>query len=298
MLAVAQPGVLADRQTLRAALRVTLIKDRRDDELFDELFTAFFSLRPVAGPAGEHGHSHAHDDVADTGELESVTVSEGPSELPQQGHSHGKPADIRDYFRQEDLAQQYNLHQEANKIDLASVTDEIVLSNQGADGARDAGASVQLETDRLHGAGLPGQLAPATGHRVDTALTVAQQEVLLGWLGTADADIDEQALAMLRRQLAGVIADLPELLRRYLDKLAGAVVESRVAERGRIESVDEQERAQLEEALRRLARQLHGAGPAVSATRSAAGSTRAAPCAQTCATRASRSSRSPPAVPR
>ena len=258
MLAAAQPGVLADRPTLRAALRVTLIKDRRDDELFDELFTAFFSLRPVAGPAGQHGHSHAHDDLADTGELESFTVSDEPSELPQQGHSHGKPADIRDYFRQEDLAQQYNLHQEANKIDLASVTDEIVLSKEGADGARDAGASVQLETNRLHNPGLPGQLAPATGHRVDTALTVAQQEVLLGWL-EADEDIDEQALALLRRQLAGVIDDLPELLRRYLDKLAGADVEARIAERARIESVDERERADLEEALRRLARQLRGA---------------------------------------
>src|SRR5258708_15880784 len=258
MLAAAQPGGLADRQTLRAALRVTLIKDRRDDELFDELFTLFFSLRPVTGPVDEHDHGHEHDDLADTGELESFTVSEEPSELPQQGHSHGKPADIRDYFRQEDLAQQYNLHQEANKIDLASVTDEIVLSKDGADGARDAGASVQLETDRLHNPGLPGQLAAATGHRIDTALSVAQQEVLLGWLEAAE-EIDEQALAMLRRQLAGVIADLPELLRRYLDKLAGAVVEARIADRARIESVDERERAELEEALRRLARQLRGA---------------------------------------
>ena len=258
MLAAAQPGVLADRDTLRAALHVTLIKDRRDDELFDELFTAFFSLRRVSGPSGGRGHSHEHDDLADTGELESFTVSEEPSELPQQGHSHGKPADIRDFFRQEDLAQQYNLHQEANKIDLASVTDEIVLSKEGADGARDAGASVQLETNRLHNPGLPGQLAPATGHRVDTALTVAQQEVLLGWL-EADEDIDEQALALLRRQLAGVIDDLPELLRRYLDKLAGADVEARIAERAWIESVDERERADLEEALRRLARQLRGA---------------------------------------
>ena len=258
MLAAAQPGALADRDTLRAALHVTLIKDRRDDEFFDELFTAFFSLRQVPGPSRGHGHSHEHDDLADIGELESFTVSDESSQLPQQGHSHGKPSDIRDFFHQEDLAQQYNLHQEANRIDLASVTDEIVLSKEGADGARDAGASVQLETDRLHNPGLPGQLAPATGHRVDTALTVAQQEVLLGWL-KADEDIDEQALAMLRRQLAGVIDDLPELLRRYLDKLAGAAVELRIAERGRIESVDEQERAQLEEALRRLARQLHGA---------------------------------------
>ena len=60
------------------------------------------------------------------------------------------------------------MHQEANKIDLASVTDEIVLSKEGVDSARDAGAWVQLETDRLHNPGLPGQLAPATGHRAST----------------------------------------------------------------------------------------------------------------------------------
>jgi len=259
MLAAAQPGVLADRPTLRAALRMTLIKDRRDDELFDELFTLFFSLRPAAGPAGEHDLGHEHDDLADTGQLESFTVSETPSELPQQGHSHGRPADIRDYFRPEDLAQRYSLHQEANKIDLASATDQIVLSKDGADGAREAGASVQLETDRLHNPGLPGQLAPPTGHRVDTALTVAQQETMLGWLEAAVEEIDEQRLVALRRRLAGVIADLPELLRRYLDQLADAVVEARMADRARIETVDERERADLEEALRRLARRLRGA---------------------------------------
>ena len=259
MLAAAQPGVLADRPTLRAALRMTLIKDRRDDELFDELFTLFFSLRPAAGPAGEHDHGHEHDDLADTGQLESFTVSETPSELPQQGHSHGRPADIRDYFRPEDLAQRYSLHQEANKIDLASATDQIVLSKDGADGAREAGASVQLETDRLHNPGLPGQLAPPTGHRVDTALTVAQQETMLGWLEAAVEEIDEQRLVALRRRLAGVIADLPDLLRRYLNQLADAVVEARMADRARIETVDERERADLEEALRRLARRLRGA---------------------------------------
>ncbi|MGO9296079.1 MAG: VWA domain-containing protein [Streptosporangiaceae bacterium] len=259
MLAAAQPGVLADAGTLRAALRVTLIKDRRDDEMFDELFTAFFSLRKVAGPGGEHEHSHAHDDLSDTGELESFTISEQPSDTPQQGHSHGKPDDIRDFFRPEDLAQQYNLHQEANKIDLASVTDEIVLSTDAADPARGAGASVQLETSRLHNPGLPGQLAPPTGQRIDTALTVAQQETLLGWLDRPDDNLDEAELGALRRQLAGVIADLPELLRRYLDRLADAVLEGRVAARARTESVDERERADLEEALRRLARQLHGA---------------------------------------
>ncbi|POX38537.1 VWA domain-containing protein [Streptomyces sp. Ru73] len=264
MRCAAQPGVLADRETLREALRLSLVKDRRDDPVFDELFTAFFSLRPVAGRDDGHGHTHEHDDLTDTGALESFTVSEEPSPTPEQGHSHGKPADIRDYFDQRDLAEQYNLHQEANKIDLASMTDEIVLSQDGAGAGGDDVPSVQLETERLHGAGVPGELAAATGHRIDTELSVAQQDALLGWLaGGEDADeLDREALDALRRRLAGTLDNLPELLKRHLDRLAEletAAVEKRIAERARAERVDEDERAGLEEALHRVARSLTGA---------------------------------------
>lgn len=263
MRGAAQPGVLDQRETLREALRMTLVKDQRDDALFDDLFTAFFSLRPVDGKSDGHGHSHEHDDLADTGELESFTVSDEPSETPQQGHSHGKPSDIRDFFDQQDLAQQYNLHQEANKIDLASMTDEIVLSKDSATGGRDNVPSVQLETERLHGAGIPGQLAAAAGQPIDTALTVAQQDALLGWLADESDDPEVTDPGALRRQLAGVIDNLPELLKRHLDRLAEltsvAVEAAQMAERTRLETVDEEERDQLEEALRRVGRSLHGA---------------------------------------
>ncbi|MEV8596858.1 VWA domain-containing protein [Streptomyces sp. NPDC052012] len=259
MRGAAQPGVLGDRGTLREALRMTLVKDQRDDELFDELFTAFFSLRPVSGDGDGHGHGHEHDDLTDTGELESYTVSEEPAETPRQGHSHGKPSDIRDYFDQRDLAEQYNLHQEANKIDLASMTDEIVLSKDGGTDA--AGApSVQLETERLHGAGVPGRLAPGTGHRLGTDLTVARQDALLG-LRAASGDDPE--LTDAGRRLTGVIDGLPELLERHLARLAEleavAVESARIAGRARAESIDETEREQLEEALRRVGRTLSGA---------------------------------------
>ncbi|MFP1628523.1 VWA domain-containing protein [Streptomyces sp. 5K101] len=263
MRAAAQPGVLGGRATLREALRMTLVKDRRDEELFDELFSAFFSLRPVGPDPDGHGHGHEHDDLSDTGELESFTVSDEPSETPQQGHSHGKPSDIRDFFDQQDLAQRYNLHQEANKIDLAAMTDEIVLSKDGGTDGRDTGPSVQLETERLHGANVPGQLAAAAGHRVDTELTVAQQDALLGWLTDESDDPDDAELGALRRRLAGVIENLPELLRRHLDRLAElrslAVEFGRIAEHARVEAVDEDERTQLEEALRRVGRSLSGA---------------------------------------
>src|ERR687890_835416 len=92
MACAGQPGMLADKAHLKAALRVALIKDRRDEEVFDDVFDP------------------------------------------------------------EDLAQQYNLHQEANKIDLAAMTEEIVLSkdNQGVQGD---GNRVQIQTDRLSNAG-------------------------------------------------------------------------------------------------------------------------------------------------
>ncbi|MDQ1006207.1 uncharacterized protein with von Willebrand factor type A (vWA) domain [Streptomyces sp. V4I23] len=261
MRGAAQSGVLGRRETLREALRMTLVKDRRDHALFDELFTAFFSLRPVDGEPGGHGHSHEHDDLADTGELESFTVSDEPSDTPEQGHSHGKPSDIRDFFDQQDLAQQYNLHQEANKIDLASMTDEIVLSKEGGTDGRGNGPSVQLETERLHGAGIPGQLAAAAGKPIDSALTIAQKDALLDRL--ADESDDAPELDALRRQLAGLIEELPELLKRHLDRLAElrsvAVESARIEENARVETVDEDERNQLEEALRRVGRSLHGA---------------------------------------
>ncbi|TVT61204.1 VWA domain-containing protein [Amycolatopsis rhizosphaerae] len=260
MRAAAQPGVLAEKETLREALRMTLVKDRRDNEIFDEVFGAFFDLEPVVEAEAGHGHGHAHDELSDTGELESFTLSEEPSRTPEQGHSHGKPSDIRDFFDQQDLAQRFNLHQEANKIDLAAMTDEIVLSQDGR-GTGGEVPTVRLETSRLHNAGVPGRLAPATGHRLDVALTVAQEQALADWLAGDDHG-DEDGENPSSGQLAGVLANLPELLRRHLDRLAelaDAAVESRVVERARTEKVDERERAELEESLRRLAAGLDGA---------------------------------------
>ena len=161
MRAAAGPGALADRETLGCVLRVALVKDRRDRELFDELFDRYFRLEPVAAPV-RHAHSHGHEDLADQGTAESFTVSPEQSQTPQQGHSHGKPTDLRDYFRPEDLAVSYNLHQEANKIDLASMTDELVLAKERGRGPL-SGPRIQLDASRLHGAGPPGQLISRPG---------------------------------------------------------------------------------------------------------------------------------------
>jgi uncharacterized protein len=265
MRAAAAHGALADRESLRCVLRVALVKDRRDEELFDELFDRYFRLESVAA-AEQQGHNHAHDDLADTGTAESFTISPEASQTPQQGHSHGKPADIRDFFRQQDLATAYNLHQEASKIDLASMTDEIVLSKERGRTAF-SGPRVQLDTSRLHGGGLPGKLQSSPGTRLDADLTVAEEQALLDWLGDPDGDdpagdMPEEVRAALARGSGGEIANLSELLKRHLEALAAMdhrAIESPERPGVRTPAVGEAERRQLEETLRRLAKTMPGA---------------------------------------
>ncbi|MEP6817614.1 MAG: VWA domain-containing protein, partial [Marmoricola sp.] len=65
----------------------------------------------------------------------------------------------------------------------------------------------------------------------------------------------------LREALAPFLAGLPERLKEHLEKLMAMEheVEAREIAAARAETVDEHERAELEEALRRLLRSLHGA---------------------------------------
>ena len=264
MRCAGQPGVLTSRAVLRTALRVALVKDECDAPMFDEVFDAFFALVRVGKDDNGHGHSHAHDDLVDSGDLESFTLSDEPSETPEEGHEHGKPKSIRDYFKQEDLAQQYNLHQEANKIDLAALTDQIVFSNEST-GLDDDKYRVELSADRLHGAGPPGTLSSGTGTSVDASLTIAEQDALLAWLNEiddADAEGDESDAAALRRRLTGVLENLPQALKRHLEALLALenkIVEQREQREARVDRIAESERAELEDSLRRLSRSLHGA---------------------------------------
>ena len=264
--AAAQPGVLDDREVLRSALAVSLVKDRRDLAAFDRVFDRFFGLRAVVAEE-EAGHGHAHDDLSDEGELTEFTLSDEPGDRPQEGHSHGKPMDLHQFFRPEDMAQQYNLHQEANRLDMANLTDEIVLSDSARSNLDDA-ARVQLSTSRLHNPGAPGDLARRPGLQLETELSVAEEMALLAWLEESTDDVHEPddpdaaaSLAALREALRPFLESLPERLKHHLEQLLARdlEVEMREVAAARAEVVDEADRAALEESLRRLLRSLHGA---------------------------------------
>lgn len=262
MHAVAQAGVLGEREVLRSALTVSLVKDRRDLATFDRVFDLFFGLRPVF--VEDVGHGHSHDDLTDDGEVEQFTISDEPGDVPEDGHSHGKPDDIKEFFKPEDMAQQFNLHQEANKIDMAALTNEIVLSND-TDGNAGEAARVQISTQRMHNPGAPGDLITSPGMELDVELTVAQEMALLSWLDEALPDNDDEdrgaSLAALRAALAPLLTGLPERLKQHLEKLMQVEreIETREVQAAQTDQLLEHERAELEQALRRLLRSLHGA---------------------------------------
>ena len=255
--AVAAVG-LSRRDRVCLALEAALIKERRDAEVFAELFDLFFRLRPVDPVDHSHGHNHAHDDLQDTGQLHDFTLSESPSPEPQTGHSHDEPVDIREYFDEEDLASSYNMHQEANKIDLASMSDEIML-NADQTAEKDGLAGVQLETSRLHNAAAAKDLAPTSSTQVDVELTVAESLAL-------DQLLDQQDDSPLPEHLRGVdleglVADLPELLKKHLERFLALGLEVDSVEGVPVfrERISERERRDLEEVLAKLGRSVKGA---------------------------------------
>ena len=249
---------LRRREPVRLALEAALVKDVRDREVFAELFDLFFTLRPVDPVVAPSKHDHAHDDLTDTGQLHDFTLSEQPSAEPQTGHSHDEPVDIREYFDEEDMASSYNMHQEANKIDLASMSDEIML-NADQSAGRDGLAGVQLETTRLHDAASAKDLAPSGATRVDAELSVAQGLALEQLLAEQD---DTPLPEHLRGvDLEGLVADLPELLKAHLERFLalGLEVDSSGASPVFRERVSERERRELEEVLAKLGRSVKGA---------------------------------------
>jgi uncharacterized protein len=256
-LRAAAAVALADRESVKIALGLTLIKDTRDWALYSDLFDRFFRLEPWIDPTEAHRHAHGHDDLRDELSADRVTISEEPATTPQLGHDHGKPADIREYFDERDLASSYNLHQDASKIDMASLTPHVVLAeDQRGRSAVDA-QRVQLETDRLHDAWAVGDLSSASGTQVGVDLSITGQPL------SVEGSTDQGEQAALRRQLDSLLADLPELLRTHLARLAAQnrELEQRVDDRqpAYLERVSERDRLRLEEGVRRMARQLHGA---------------------------------------
>lgn len=264
-------GVLriSDRAAVKSALAGTLIKNQRDLPVFEEVFESFFRLQDLFAD-DHHAHDHDHGDERHR-EPNRVTMSEEPSETEDPSHSHDPPADIADLFDPKDLAVSYSIHKEASKTDLSALSQQLILnSNQDALNQALDKLSTQINVRRLSNPGMPGELASGDPAAIlDADLSVGAIEQLREAIDSLD--LDEELVENLRAQVDGMIERLPELLRRYLERLMAQgremhVHADEVAPAYRA-VFTEAERRQMEELLRRLGRKINGA---LSSRRSAA----------------------------
>lgn len=258
----AQPGMLASRERLHAALRSALLTRQSDVSTFDAVFALYFSLRPVPGEALGADQTLTADLPTDgmpadaEADLEDFTLVDATQGTDQISSSPSAEADMSEYFDPDALSEGYNLDDDADIVNLASMTDEISFAPSGGK-ANARGMKVQLDVSQTHGAQMPGSLTPASGQAVDMDLSGEDERTLLNWLGagSTSAHVPDD------EEISGLLDRLPEYLAEHLRRLAGLRRTAVADESGMpavLDEVSERERELFEESLRRLARTLQG----------------------------------------
>lgn len=258
---------LADRDTVRTVLRSTLVKDMHDIPVFEELFELFFTL-PGTGTRRGNGHGHGHHHDGEVAEPERVVFApEDTGVVNNDGdHAHGEPANIRDFFDPEKMVTRFNPHQDPNQLSLSAMSQGLILNrNKGVLDQVMKKVTHQLHVRRVRNIASPGELnfSDAFQH-IDEDLIVNAAEALLDDL--RDLDVDEALIERLARNVDGIIANLPELLKRYMEREIAL-------QRGQEQPdphdqpvrpaydyrFSESERREMEEIVRRLGRRMKGA---------------------------------------
>ncbi|MBK7983112.1 MAG: VWA domain-containing protein [Candidatus Competibacteraceae bacterium] len=254
---------LDDRDTVRAVLRCTLIKDLRDGSMFEELFDQFFNLPkrdPDAAPASEP----PPQPEAAVQPPQATEAQDGASGRPDGDNAHEDALDIRDYFDPSQMATHFNTHQDPDDFSLSEFGQNLVLSRRRELLDQALRNAVQLlKARRVKHARRAGEL------NLDEAIAALDADLIADAVTDlldelSDADLDEGLLQQLSARVTGGIAHLPELLKRHLERELALRQESlTVADRPNRPRPDyrftEQERRDMSEIVQRLCRRMRGA---------------------------------------
>jgi len=255
---------LDDRDSVRAVLRATLVKDTHDITVFEELFELFFSMPQGNSRQSQHGHDHHHhlDEPAEPERIIFEEEDKGVTD-PDGEHPHGEPVDIRDYFDPDKMVTRYNPHQDPNQLRLSAMSQSLILNrNKSILDEVMKKVTHQMNVRRISNVAQTGELNFSEAlAQLDADLTVNAAETLLEDLRAMD--VDEALIDRLASQIDGVIDNLPELIKRYIEREMAQQPEQDEPQDYIHSAYDyhfsEQERREMEEIVRRLGRKMRGA---------------------------------------
>lgn len=238
---------LVDRDTAKAALRATLIKDIHDAPVFDEMFALFFGQQAAA----ESSPLTVEPEVSEASALpegKRVVLDTEDDGIPIDGGGTAPPGDTL-------KIQPGSLEELARNL--------VVKRAQAMLDHLMKRASHQVNVRSARASARPGALNFAEGMpSLDAEFVLTALEQLLDDVG--DQEVDERLGEQFSAQLAAVAAHLPESLLRYLEKQLALR-----AERERCigqppscapaHCFSESERREMQEIVRRLGRRMRGA---------------------------------------
>jgi len=256
---------LGERAVVRDALRSTLVKSPEDVEGFDRLFDLYFGLAAAARPAQARVAGHSHGEGGSPTELRFGEDLEGDP-LDEEGHSHEEPSatDLRRFLEEEDIRPSSDTHGEPERLRLSVFGSELMLS-RSQDALEQAMKRMthQLRVRRARSFS-PGSIAPESdAEELPVDLTSSEFEELVEEL--REMEVDEGLIQAIEASSEEIMAGLPELLRSLIERqermkaAAGAEPLSNGGSLRRMLERSPADQRELEAAIRRLGRQLHGA---------------------------------------
>jgi uncharacterized protein with von Willebrand factor type A (vWA) domain len=264
--ALEQTG-LGERGVVRDTLRTTLVKNSEDIETFDRLFDLYFSLRPTAekrtAKLDVHDHDHDHGEPTSM-EFGEEAEGEAP-DSEEHSHEENENTEFRRHFDEDKMRPSEAIHGEADKMRLSMFSQELMLNRKP--GALDQALqriTHQLKLRRARGMFSPGDLVTHGdgGQELPLDVSAADFQGLVDHLH--DLEVDESLIRQLEEQSEEIMRGLPQLIEQMVERqkqLEKKQDDSALMRRSlrKIFDYSPAEQRETEAAIRRIARQIHGA---------------------------------------
>ena len=265
MRALEQVG-LGERSVVRDTLRTTLIKNLDDTQTFDRLFDLYFDLQDTTEKPPARPRLHDHDHGGKPGQLQLGEEAEGETaQGDDHSHDDDEPVDLRRFFGEDRMSPSENIHQDPDRMRLSVFSQQLILNRkQGPLNKALERLTHQLKMRRVRGMFNPGRLAPHTGgQELPIDVSAVELEHLVDHLH--ELEVDEDLIRQIEAQSDDILAGLAEMIKRMLER-------QKNLQNKELEALDPNQRSllklsdfspaeqrEMEGAIRRLARQIHGA---------------------------------------
>ena len=257
---------LSEREAVRDALRTTLVKSPEDVETFERLFDVYFGLHPQqeerkAGlKVPDHDHDHGTPAEMEFGEDPG---GEAP-DSEEHSHEDADSTEFRRHFDDERMRPSDDIHGEADKMRLSLFSQELILNSKpGALEKAMQRLTHQLKLRRSRNMFSPGDLVPeAGGQELPLDVSAAEMEELVDHLH--ELEVDEALIRQLEEQSDDILRQLPKLIEQMKERqkeLEKPEDDSALRRRSlrKLMNFSTAEQREMEAAVRRMARQIHGA---------------------------------------